>query len=451
MMKPYPKYKESGIDWIGKIPSHWTSPKTSYLMDYIGSGTTPKTTNEEYYGGDIPWVTTGELKENVIYESKKNVTELALAENTPLKVHPVNSIVIPMYGATIGRLAKLGIPSTTNQACCVLPPSKHVNTDFLYYWLMCHRKQLIELGYGGGQPNISQDTISNLRISLPSQNEQIQITEYLDINTARIDKLIAEKESFIKLLQEKRQALVSHVVTKGIDENVKLKPSGADWIGDIPEGWKVVSIRNLILSNSLDVQDGNHGELHPVAEDYVDEGIPFLMANSVRDGTVDYIKAKKISYEQAQSLRIGFANSNDVLLTHKGTVGEVALVPEKIEEPYWMLTPQVTYYRFKKVSEYLPKYFYHQFQSKPFQTQLQMIGGEQSTRAYIGIVAQRELQVVVPPFSKQESIAAYLDEKLIALNKLLEQSKCSIELLKEHRTALISAAVTGKIDVREAV
>ena len=448
MMKAYPEYKPSGVEWLGKVPNHWSTPKISYLMEYIGSGTTPKTTNTEYYNGDIPWVTTGELREGVILDTKKKVTKLAIQDNSALKMHPVNSIVMAMYGATIGRLAKLGIEATTNQACCVLLPSKKIETDFLYYWLMCHRKEIIELSYGGGQPNISQDTVANLKVTLPPSDEQTEIVKFLNIELSRIDTLISEKENFIKLLQEKRQALISHVVTKGLDDNVKMKPSGVEWIGEIPEHWSTSSVRNCILAKKLEVQDGNHGELHPIADDYVDVGIPFLMANNIRSGAIDNINSKKISKEQADSLRIGFAKAGDMLLTHKGTVGEVALIPESIEDPYWMLTPQVTYYRWDK-EEYIPKYFYYLFQSSVIASQLELIGGGQSTRAYIGIVAQRDLKLVLPSLTEQKNICVYLDLKTEKLNVLLKETMKSIHLLKEHRTALISAAVTGKIDVRE--
>ena len=209
--------KDSGVEWIGDIPTHWSMPKISYLMEYIGSGTTPDSSNKEYYEGDIPWVTTGELREGLIINTKKKITQKAIMDNSSLKSHPINSIVVAMYGATIGRLAKLGIEATTNQACCVLPPSKKVSTEFLYYWLMCHRQEIIELSYGGGQPNISQATISKLKVSLPPKNEQKEIVDYLSRNNEILFTLKVESERSIFLLKERRAALISAAVTGKID------------------------------------------------------------------------------------------------------------------------------------------------------------------------------------------------------------------------------------------
>ena len=216
-LNPDVKFKDSGVEWLGDVPEHWKVLKLSYAFNTIGSGTTPTSNNESYYNGNIPWVTTGELRENTIIHTKKMLTNKAIVENTSLKLFPEDSIIIAMYGATIGRLAKLGIKATTNQACCVINNSRTIINNYLYYWLMGYRQEIINLGYGGGQPNISQDTISNLKISVTSIPEQKEIVKYLDDKTSKIDKLIKKATKSIKLLKEKRTALISAAVTGKVD------------------------------------------------------------------------------------------------------------------------------------------------------------------------------------------------------------------------------------------
>ena len=209
--------KDSGVEWLGEIPEHWEVWKMAHAFNTIGSGTTPSSTKESYYDGYIPWVTTGELRESIILKTKKLLTDEAIQDNSSLKLFPINSIIIAMYGATIGRLGVLGIKATTNQACCVMTNSSSIKNQYLYYWLMGYRDEIIKLGYGGGQPNISQDTISNLHVSAPSIGIQDKIINYLDDKTSKIDNLITKATKAIELLKERRTALISAVVTGKVD------------------------------------------------------------------------------------------------------------------------------------------------------------------------------------------------------------------------------------------
>lgn len=211
-----------------------------------------------------------------------------------------------------------------------------------------------------------------------------------------------------------------------------------------------MTVRNLIRSEDLEIQDGNHGEIHPRAEDYVEMGIPFVMANNIRNGKIDLDGCKYISEQQAKSLRIGFSKSGDILLTHKGTIGETAIVSKNINFDFIMLTPQVTYYRLKN-DEINKRFLFCYFQSKSFQERLKFIASNQSTRDYVGLVAQKHFEIVLPSPHEQNAIASFLDRETIKIDALIAKIREGIEKLKEYRTALISAAVTGKIDVRNEV
>ncbi|RYZ16823.1 MAG: restriction endonuclease subunit S, partial [Sphingobacteriales bacterium] len=162
MSKRYPSYKSSGVEWIGEIPAHWELRKLSRSFERIGSGTTPSVDNRSYYeGGTINWVNTGDLNDTFLTDTARRVTDIALHEHSALRIFPAGSVVMAMYGATIGKLSMLGIPACTNQACCVLTRSDYFDNKYLFYWLATNRQHIISMAYGGGQPNISQELVKS--------------------------------------------------------------------------------------------------------------------------------------------------------------------------------------------------------------------------------------------------------------------------------------------------
>ena len=212
-LDPNVKMKPSGVDWIGDIPEHWKIIKTSYVFSHIGSGTTPKSGSEEYYTDDgIPFLQTGDLNDGYIDKTSRKITEKAIRD-TNLKIYPKGSLVIAMYGATIGKMGILNIETTVNQACCVLPESSIIDTKFAFYVFSVAKTDLILQSRGGGQPNISQDTIKNERVIIPPIQEQRSIVSFLNKMAIPIERsvLIAEKQ--ISLLQERKQIIINDVVT----------------------------------------------------------------------------------------------------------------------------------------------------------------------------------------------------------------------------------------------
>ena len=217
-LNPNVPMKDSSVEWIGEVPEHYLIMKISNMFNNIGSGTTPKSSNEEYYtDGTVNWLITGDLNDNYIYETSTQITTKALHDTSSLKIYPQDSLVIAMYGATIGKLGILKIKTCTNQACCVLSKGNNQNIKYTYYWFLGYRNEIISLSYGGGQPNISQDVIKNLRIIVPPLNEQNQIVNYLDIETTKINKSISKIRENINLLEEYKTSLINHVVTGKIN------------------------------------------------------------------------------------------------------------------------------------------------------------------------------------------------------------------------------------------
>lgn len=211
------KMKDSRIQWIGEIPAGWTVQRMSWLFNTISSGTTPSSDRADYYGGDVNWVTTGELRETEIVDTVTKVTQQAVADYSPLVVYPPGALVIAMYGATIGRLGILGAPACTNQACCVFTDPTTVETRFAYYALSAAREHLVLIASGGGQPNINQDKLRSLRIAVPPKDEQRKIVDYLDAEGLKLDMLVAKATNVIATLREYRSTLVHAAVTGKID------------------------------------------------------------------------------------------------------------------------------------------------------------------------------------------------------------------------------------------
>ncbi len=214
--KPYTAYKDSGVEWLSEVPEHWEVRKLRALFTKAGSGTTPS--GEEFYGGDIPWVVTGDLNDSVLSNTTRTVNARALENFSALRLYPKNSLIIAMYGATIGKTAILGIEACTNQACCVLAePRKGVLVRFIQSAVISAKGYLVRQGYGGGQPNINSEIVHSLRIPVPPFEEQSAIVEYLDAQTAKIDTAIAAARREIELLREYRTRLIADVVTGKMD------------------------------------------------------------------------------------------------------------------------------------------------------------------------------------------------------------------------------------------
>ena len=179
-LNPNAPMKNSGVEWIGNIPEHWDVKKNTHLFNKIGSGTTPTSSDLSYYdSGDINWLQTGDLNNDYIVATSRKINQKAMSKFSSLKLYDENSLVIAMYGATIGKVGLLKIKSTTNQACCVLGNSDKVFMKYIFYVMQFAKNHLISNSYGGGQPNINQDMIKNLRIPYPNLQEQEKIAKNL--------------------------------------------------------------------------------------------------------------------------------------------------------------------------------------------------------------------------------------------------------------------------------
>ncbi|WP_174709712.1 restriction endonuclease subunit S [Nostoc sp. TCL240-02] len=211
-------------------------------------------------------------------------------------------------------------------------------------------------------------------------------------------------------------------------------------VGRIPKDWSCLTINDCLREGIIiDVQDGNHGEAHPKTDDFVTEGIPFVMAKDLVNGQINIADCHKITWHQYQSLRIGFAHPRDILLSHKGTIGLTAIVPNSL--PDVMLTPQVTYYRVAEGKQLLGKFLFWFFQSPLFQHKLQILSA-QSTRSYIGITLQKTLLILIPHIDEQKNIAEILD----TVDEAIARTSSLITKLKQTKAGLLQDLLTRGLD-----
>lgn len=205
--------KDSGIEWIGEIPVNWEIRKVSHIYNNIGSGTTPKSSNENYYvENGFNFLQTGDLNDSFITTTSKQLSEIAMEECT-IKIYPKGSLVVALYGATIGKLGILKIETATNQACCVLGGHSIYDSKFGFYMFYAYRPYLLNLANGGGQPNISQEIIKSSKLLCPPLVEQKAIVLYLDNKCFQIDNLISIKQQKIEELKEYKKSMIYEYIT----------------------------------------------------------------------------------------------------------------------------------------------------------------------------------------------------------------------------------------------
>ncbi|RVU90000.1 restriction endonuclease subunit S [Flavobacterium columnare] len=210
--------KDSGIEWLGEIPEHWEVNKISRVFDSIGSGTTPTSSNLEYYqDGNHSWLITSDLNDSYIFETSKKITDAAVYDFSALKLFPSNSLVIAMYGATIGKTGLTKIECYTNQACCVISNSTKVHIRYAHFYFIAMKQNLVNLSNGGGQPNISQGIIRDFKIVYPNLIEQEKIINFLENKIEETDLTIQKIIKTINLLKEKRTAIISAAINGEIN------------------------------------------------------------------------------------------------------------------------------------------------------------------------------------------------------------------------------------------
>lgn len=420
--------KDSGVEWIGEIPDKWQARKLFYLLSLIGSGTTPK--GDEYYAGiGMPWLNTSDLNDRYIYSTNKYVSENALNDYSALQVYKPGSIVIAMYGATIGKLGLTEIELTTNQACCVMNTTKEMDRKFLFYILMAAKDYFVFLSYGAGQPNISQNTIKHLKIPFVNMYEQRKIANYLDAKCSKIDEIIEKQQAIVEKLKEYKLSIINEAVTQGINPDVNMKQSGYKWIGSIPEHWNMVYAKQLFSQR----------------KDRAFEDDEQLTA-SQKYGIISQKEFMDIEGRQVMQVLKGeeilkHVEKGDFVISMRSFQGglEYSEVSGKISSAYVMLIPNRD-----KVCD---RYYKWLFKSKKYISALQ--GTSNLIRDGQALRFSNFVQVYLPSLDldEQKKIADYLDDVCPKIDNEIEKREKLLEKVLEYKKSLIYEVVTGKKEV----
>ncbi len=446
-MQPYSTYRDSGIEWLGSIPSHWEDSRLGLSLARVIGGGTPDTAREDYWAEEgedgVPWVAIGDMSVGgTVRFTKKRATPAGMVA-AGLRVLPVGTVIYSMY-ASVGAVARLGVPAATNQAILSLVPKESLTASFLYWWLNSIQQPVLAFTRENTQSNLNAQTVRGFPLVVPPLDEQRDIAAFLDRETERIDSSIAKKRLLIERLQEYRTALITRTVTRGLppeaaraaglDPSPRLKPSGVEWLGDVPEHWDVRRLRFVASINDDALTDG---------EDPL-RSISYVDISSV-DATLGVTRFDEMVFEDAPSRARRLVQDGDTIVSTVRTYLR-AIAPITNPKPEMVVSTGFAVVR--------PINLDADFASWVLREQglVDEIVARSVGVSYPAINAPEigNLAVPIPPVGERRAIADFLEMSTRLNDELRHQIENAIERLLEYRAALITAAVTGKIDVRGA-
>lgn len=429
--KLYPKYKPSGVEWLGAVPEHWEVKSIKWETPVL-RGASPRPIDDQIYfddEGEYAWVRIADVTASKVYLEETTQRLSDLGANLSVKLNPGKLF--------LSIAATVGVPCITTIKCCIHDGFVHFprlksNTKFVFYVFECGEPYK-GLGKLGTQLNLNTDTVGSIVMGFPPLPEQRALADFLDRETGRIDTLIGKKERLIELLKEKHTALISHAVTKGLNPNVKMKPSGVEWLADVPEHWEVERLKYQVSINN---------ESYPETMD-PDFEIVYVDISSV-DSVRGIIKKEPMTFENAPSRARRIVRDGDTIISTVRTYLR-AIAPVVKPEDNLTVSTGFAVVRPRIIDKnYLSKmltapYFIEDIVSRSVGVSYPAINASD-----IGLI-----HVPLPPITEQQAIAEFLDRETGKIDALITKVEAAIEKLKEYRTALICAAVTGRIDVRE--
>lgn len=426
----YPKYKDSGIEWLGKIPDHWEKVKTKTIFKLVNGGT-PKSDNEDFWDEEgIVWITPEDLSSHGIEidNSKRKISKEGLL-NSSATLTKENSIVISTR-APIGNIKICTVPYTTNQGCKSLESISNLNIRYFYYLFYCSKDYLQSLGKGTTFLEVSNYSLKNMELIVPPIDEQNQIARFLDKKTSEIDSLIADKEKLIEHLQEYRQAIITEAVTKGLSpETTKMKDSGIEWLGEVPEQWDIKPLFAYMKKKQL--KNVNNIEQNVLSLSY---------GKIVRRDVESNFGLLPESFETYQIVEPGNIILRLTDLQNDKRSLRVGLVKERgiITSAYLCL--QIT------TEELNSEYAYYLLHTYDLKKVFYNLGS--GVRQSLKYDELKRMPLLIPPLKEQEKIVNYLSTKTEQLDALVNDLIKQIGSIKKYKESLINEVATGKIDVR---
>jgi type I restriction enzyme S subunit len=427
-MKAYDSHKNSNFDWFDKIPSNWNIASLNHLVTFI-MGQAPHSDSYNTDGIGEIFVKTGDF--GILRPTAKWHT------TTPLVFASEKDVFMCVVGATSGKV-NLGIDGTISRSIAALRPNRNISQKFLYYFLSCNYQMLNDSAQGSAQGIINKTILSNVKMPIPSIEEQTQIASFLDYKTGLIDATIEKKKRLIDLLKEKRQAVINEAVTKGLNANAPMRDSGVEWLGEIPKQWKLVPLRYLYNKIGSGVTPKGGGDA------YVDEGVTFIRSQNVHFNGLRLVDVVKIDSDTHQKMNNSNVEFNDVLLNITGaSIGRCCVVNVSGE---MNVNQHVCIIRVNEKIQ--SNYLNVVLQSNVGQIQIKLLttGGN---REGLTQEAVKNMSIPLPDIETQKELLNTISEKLNNYDLINTKILLQIKKLQNYRQSLISEAVTGKIDVRD--
>ena len=438
-------YKDSGVEWLGEIPAHWNLKRLRNSVARLESGGTPESDNAAYWTDEehgIPWVAISDMTRDFrLHVTAKRITDEGRLSKR-LRVLPAGTLLYSMY-ASLGKVALLETDAVINQAILgVVPRESEALRDYLRWWFEFMRAHVQMLSSSNTQDNLSAERVRNMPVVLPpALAEQRAIANFLDRETARIDALVAGKERLIELLQEKRTALITRAVTRGLDPNVPMKDSGVEWLGEIPTHWQVRPLKSMCgLQTGLTLGKRYEGEAMTTR--------PYLRVANVQDGylALDDIAEIEVPVRDVRRFEL---RTGDVLMTEGGDFDKLGR-GHVWEEQLAQCLHQNHIFAVRPRRSALTSHFLALVMTSAYGRAYFTATSKQSTNlASTNSTKLRNLPIPLPGLDDQVEITRWTDRESTRIDALVIKVREAIDHLRDLRTALISSAVTGKIDVRE--
>lgn len=421
----YPKYKDSGVEWLGEVPEHWLPFRYKNIFRE----------KDRTLGHFLP---PGAISfGNVVLKDGDSMNEATKA--TYQEVLTGEFLINPInlnYDLKSLRTALSKIDTCVSPAYIVLKLFAHASPQYLKYQLFLFDVRHMKTLGAGVRQTISFADIGQCFSILPPFEEQTAIATFLDRETAKIDALVAEQQRLMDLLKEKRQAVISHTVTRGLNPAAPLKESGIEWLGQVPDHWRVIPLKYLVTESVA----GPYGASLTKAM-YSDSG--YRVYGQQQAITNDFTLGDYyITEEKYEEMRRYTVFPGDLLISVMGTIGKVAIVPDDVEPG--IINPRLVRYRCG--DKIAPQFMRTLLLTAQYQ-ELLKLESNGSTMDGLNMRIIGDIPVVVPPLAEQLAILSHLHPEIIKFETLTAESQRAIELLQERRTALISAAVTGQIKV----
>lgn len=419
--------KDSGIEWIGKIPKEWQVIKNKHLLNNTYSGGTPTSSNPLFYSENgVPFVSISDMSSvEMINFTKKHLTEKGIKDKN-LKILPKGTIIYSMY-ATVGEVAELNINSTISQAMLALNiKDSLVDKSFYKYNLKAMKDYVLREANGNTQFNLNAEKVTNFNFVVPPLSEQQAIANYLDEKTKEIDNAIEKTQKTIELYKEYKQSLITETVTKGLDPNAEMKDSGLPWVGKIPKKWKIGKLKRFLERN----EPKNPGN-KKVLSLYRDYGI---VPKDSRDDNHNVTSLDTSKYKYVLP-------GDFVVNKMKAWQGSVA-----VSDYEGIVSPAYYVYKFKN-NAFDKKYFHYLLRSSYKKEFRRLSAGIRIGQWDLPAEALNNVLLIIPNHNEQKEIVEYLDEHVAKIDQLIAEKQEIIEDLKTYKQSLIYEVVTGKKSV----